>query len=348
MLVSLGLLQAQTASTTPVGYQTLTIKGSPDGSTPAFTALSVGFQTTSLYDGALTETTSSFVFTDSNASLVADTYNALDPAGSSAYYLIFTSGANEGLILDIAGNTSTTITCNSGYQSGGSFSAASGDTYSIRAYSKLADIFGATNTAGLKSGGNASSSDLIYVMSTDGNASYTTYYYQTDNLGGILGGTGWRVLGDNSSDMSSIAIAPDDGLIVSRKASGDLDLVTSGVVKDSKHKRDLPAGYSLIAYPFPVSVTLADSNIYTADNGYVSGGNGSSSDLVYVISSDGSFTTYYRQTDSLGGILGGDGWRVFGDSSTSRDNEPIPAGSSIIILHRGSGLTWSDDLPYTL
>ncbi|MGB0289791.1 MAG: hypothetical protein ACPGC0_01200, partial [Opitutales bacterium] len=91
---------------------------------------------------------------------------------------------------------------------------------SIRAYSKLADIFGATNTAGLKSGGNASSSDLIYVMSTDGNASYTTYYYQTDNLGGILGGTGWRVLGDNSSDMSSIAIAPDDGLIVSRKASG--------------------------------------------------------------------------------------------------------------------------------
>lgn len=333
---------AQNVSTTPVGYQSITISGSSDGSTASYTALSLGFQNASEYTGSATETPSSAVITDSSASLTASTYNATDAAGNGSYYLEITSGASAGLILDIIANTSSTITTGTDLTG----LMASGDTFSIKAHTTLADIFGATNSTGLQSGGNASSSDLIYVMSTDGNGTYTTYYYQTDSLG-FLGGDGWRTFGDTNTDMSNVAIAPDDGLIISRTESGDLPLVVSGNVKEVKHQRDLPAGYSLVAYPFPVDVTLADSNIYTGSNGYVSGGNGSQSDLVYIISSDGSFTTYYRQTDSLG-FLGGDGWRSFGDTNTSRDSVVIPAGSSIIILHRGSGLSWSDELPYTL
>ena len=344
MLASTGILHAQTVSTTPVGYQTMTINGSSDGSTPAFTAISLGFQNNSIYNGSATENATSAVITDSSASLVSGTYGALDAAGNSAYYLEILTGTNEGLILDIVSNTSNTITTGTDLTG----LVSSGDTFAIKAHTTLSDIFGSANTVGLASGGNASSSDLIYLMSTDGNATYTTYYYQTDNLGGLIGGTGWRVVGNSSTDMASVVVAPDDGIIVSRKVSGDLPLVVSGNVKEAKHKRDLPAGFSLVAYPFPVSVTLADSNIYTASNGYVSGGNGSSSDLVYVISSDGTFTTYYRQTDNLGGLIGGSGWRLVGDNSTARDSEVIPSGSSIIILHRGSGLSWSDDLPFTL
>ncbi|NCG08220.1 MAG: TIGR02597 family protein [Verrucomicrobia bacterium] len=335
-------VHAQNVSTAPVGYQSLTINGSPDGSTASYTALSVGFQNASEYSGSVTTTPNSAVLTDSSASLVASAYSGQDATGISAYYLEITSGTSAGLILDIVANTSNTITTGSDLTG----LVTSGDTFAIKAHTTLAGIFGTSNATGLQSGGSASSSDLVYIMSTDGNGTYSTYYYQTDTFN-ILGGTGWRSFSDSNTDMSNVAIAPDDGIIVKRTATGDLTLVVSGNVKEVTHKRDLPAGFSLVAYPFPVDVTLADSNIYTGSNGYVSAGSGSSSDLVYILSSDGSFATYYRQTDTFN-ILGGDGWRSFDDSSTSRDSQVIPAGSSIIILHRGSGLSWSDALPYTL
>ena len=63
--------------------------------------------------------------------------------------------------------------------------------------------------------------------------------------------------------------------------------------------------------------------------------------------SDGSFSTYYYQTDTLG-FLGGNGWRAAGDNNTDASGTVISAGSSIIILHRGAGLAWTDDLPYSL
>jgi hypothetical protein len=185
-------------------------------------------------------------------------------------------------------------------------------------------------------------------MSGDGSGSYNSYYYQTDPFGGFLGGDGWRIAGDSSTDMSGVTIASDDGVIVKRISAGDLSRVVSGTVNTNDHRRDLPAGFSLISYPFPVDTTLDDSGIYSASNGYVSGGDINTSDAVYVISPAGGFTTYYRQTDPFGGFLGGDGWRVAGDSSTEAGSTVIEAGSSIIINHRGSGLAWTDALPYTL
>lgn len=342
LLSAFGMINAQSVSTIPVGYQTITINGSPDGSTPAFTSVSVGFLKESLYNGSLTSTPTSSVITDTAATLTPDTYDTQDAAGNSAYYVEITSGSNEGLILDITDNTATTITTGSDLTG----VLASGDTFAIKAHTTLSDIFGSANSAGLESGGDAASSDLIYVMSTDGTAQYTTYYYQTDELG-FLGGTGWRVNGDSSTDMSSVRIAPDDGVFVRRTESGDLSVTVSGHVKDAAHNRVLPAGYSLVAYPFPLNVALSDSGIYTETNGYVTAGDSATSDLVYLIGSTGSFTTYYRQKDDLG-FLGGHGWRLVGDAFTSRDAVEIPAGSAVIILHRGSGLSWSDAVPYTL
>ena len=50
---------------------------------------------------------------------------------------------------------------------------------------------------------------------------------------------------------------------------------------------------------------------------------------------------YIRQTDLFGGFLGGEGWRIAGDSFTDAGSTVIEAGSSIIINHRGSGLPWT-------
>ena len=337
-------LAAQSVSTTPVGYTTQVINGSPDGTTVAFTALSTTLEVAPLLAGSFTADPTSAVLTDANASNTVDAYAGTDPLGSGLYYLQVTGGASDGLIVDIIANTATTFTA------GGDMTGlvASGDTYVVKQHVNLAGIFGADNSAGLQSGGDASTSDLIYLMSTDGVGSYSTFYYQTDPFGGALGGDGWRIVGDASTDMSTVSVASDDGLLVARTGVGDLEVVTTGSVNDVDHLRVLPAGYSLVAYPFPVDVSLDESGIYSATNGYVSAGDSAASDEVLVISSNGVFTTYYRQTDPFGGALGGDGWRVVGDASTDQGSTLIPAGSSIVIYHKGSGLNWADTKPFKL
>ena len=323
--------------TDPVGYVTLTVNGSSDGSV-AYTPLSLSLEKPVQASGALSEAPTSAVATDSSASYTPSEFAGTDAAGNATHYLQFTG---SGLIVDITANTATTITVDTDL----SGVADSGAGYVVKEHMTISDVFGADNSAGFTTGGDATSSDLIYVMSSDGGGSYTTYYYQTDAFG-FLGGTGWRLNGDASTDASNITIMPDEGIIIARAAAGDLSVVLSGSVNVIDHSCALPAGFSLVSYPFPVDVTLNDSGIYSATNGYVSGGDSGSSDIVYVLQSDGSFNNYYYQTDAFG-FLGGTGWRLAGDASTDvGDTYSIPAGSSVIIKHTGSGLLWADAKPF--
>lgn len=323
--------QAQSVSSTPVGYVTLTINGG------GFTALSNPLENAVLYSGTASSVsgntvTTSFTMTDGELA-------GTDFQGNSTHY----AQTSTGVILDITANNATTFTVSSSDLSG---ILAASDSIEIKKYSTISDLLSSDNSVGLQSG-SASNSDLVYIMSTDGAGSYTTLYYQTDSLG-FLGGNGWRsVTAGAFTDASNAIIAPDDGIIVKRTASSDLSHVVTGTVRTSKLNRSLPQGFSLVSYPFPVETTLNDSGIYSATNGYVSGGS-SNSDLVYVITLEGNFTTYYYQTDNLG-FLGGNGWRSLATGAfTDAGNTVIPVGSSIIIKHTGSGLAWEDALPYSL
>ena len=327
--------------TDPVGYVTNTINGSPDGSTTAYTALSMSLENPVSASGALTEDPSSAVATNTGAAYTPNEFAGTDASGNSTHYLQFVS---DGLIVDITANDATTITTGTDLTG----LAASGDSYVIKKHITIADIFGANNDAGLTAGSTFSSSDLLYVMSTDGAGSFDTYYVQDDPTPvGALGGDGWRTVGDSSTDQSNVVVGPDDSIILARSASGDIDIIVSGSVNVIDHQRDLPTGFSMVSYPYPVDVTLENSGIYSDTNGYVSGSTFSGSDLVYVLSSSGTYSTYYRQDDPTPvGALGGDGWREVGDSSTDKGPTVIPAGSGIIIKHIGTGLAWSDLKPF--
>jgi hypothetical protein len=340
-LLSFSSLSA--VETDPVGYVTNTINGSPDGSATAFTALSMSLENPVSASGALTESPTSAVATNSGAAYTPSEFAGTDASGNATHYLQFVS---DGLIVDIIANDATSITTGTDLTG----LAASGDSYVVKEHITIADIFGANNEAGLTAGSNFASSDLLYVMSTDGSGAFDTYFVQDDPTPiGILGGDGWRKVGaSNSVDQSNVVIGPDDGLIIATSTIGDIDIVVSGSVNVIDHQRDLPSGFSMVSYPYPVDVTLDDSGIYTASNGYVSGSNFSSSDLVYVLGSDGSYTTYFRQDDPTPiGILGGDGWRQVGASSSEdKGSTVIPAGSAIIIKHTNAGLAWNDQKPF--
>ena len=323
---------AHVVCSTPVGYVTITVNG--DG----YTAITNPLQNAVVYSGTASSIAGDTITT--SFSLTADEVAGTDADGNSAYYVQTTSGA----IYDVTANTESTITVSSDVSS----LISADDAISVKKYTTLGDIFSTDNAFGLTSGGDVTSSDVVYIMSADGAGSYAQYYYQTDPFGGFFGGDGWRAAGDVNTDRSDVIIAPDDGLIVNRISSGDISLVVSGTVNAIDHSRELPAGFSLVAYPFPVDTTLDDSGIYTADNGYTSGGDVAQSDVVFVLATDGSYTQYYRQTDPFGGFFGGDGWRIAGDVNTDVGSTVIPAGSAVIIQHKGSGLTWADAVPYTL
>jgi hypothetical protein len=330
---------AQGVTTDPVGYVTLTINGSPDGVQTAYTPLSLSLENAVLASGTLSEDPTSAVATNSNASYTPSAFAGTDASGKATHYLQFTT---SGLIAYIIANDATTITT-AGDLTG---LATSGDGYVVKKHSTLADIFGAANEAGLREGGDSGSSDLVQIMSSDGSGTFATYYPQDDPFDGFFGGDGWRVVGDNATDQSDVVVGPDDGIIVARGIVGDIDIVISGSVNVIDHQRGLPNGFSMVAYPYPVDVTLDDSNIYTASNGYVSGGDSGSSDLVFVLNSNGAYTTYYRQDDPFDGFFGGDGWRVVGDNATDQGAVTIPSDSSVIIQHTGAGLLWADATPF--
>ena len=330
---------AQGVTTDPVGYVTLTINGSPDGVQTAYTPLSLSLENAVLASGTLSEDPTSAVVTNSNASYTPSAFAGTDASGKATHYLQFTT---SGLIAYIIANDATTITTAADLTG----LATSGDGYVVKKHSTLADIFGAANDAGLREGANSGSSDLVYIMSSDGEGTFATYYPQDDPTDSFFGGDGWRVVGDDATDQSNVVIGPDDGIIIARAVVDDVVIVVSGSVNVIDHQRGLPSGFSLVSYPYPVGLTLDDSNIYTASNGYVSGANSGTSDLVYVLSSSGVYTSYYRQDDPTDSFFGGDGWRVVGDNATEQGAVVIPAGSSILIQHTGDGLLWADAKPF--
>lgn len=331
---------AQSVSSTPVGYVTLTINGG------GFTSLSNPLENAVVYSGTASGVsgaviTTSFTMTDSELAV-------LDPNGSSTYY----AQTDDGIILNITANTSSTITCAADI----SGLVADGDTIIVKQHSTLGDLLSTDNSIGLTSGASPALSDVVYVMDTDGSASYDIYYYQTDPTAAaginFFGGSGWRKTTDNSTDMSGLVLSPDDGIFVKRDATSDVSFVVTGTVNTIPHRRDLPNGFSLVSYPFPVGTTLNTSGIFSDSNGYITNTSPSTSDNVYVIGLDGGFTVYYYQTDptAAAGInfFGGTGWRLTTDNQTDVGSLTIPQGSSIIVNHRGSGLSWTDALPYTL
>ena len=199
-------------TTDPVGYVTLTINGSSDGSV-AYTPLSLSLEKPVQASGALSEAPTSAVVTDSSASYTVNEFAGTDAAGNATHYLQFTG---SGLIVDITANTANTITADTDL----SGVVDTGAGYVVKEHMTISDVFGSDNSAGFTSGGDATSSDLIYVMSSDGGGSYQTYYYQTDAFG-FLGGTGWRLAGDASTDVGdTYSIPAGSSVIIKHKGSG--------------------------------------------------------------------------------------------------------------------------------
>jgi uncharacterized protein (TIGR02597 family) len=208
--------------------------------------------------------------------------------------------------------------------------------YRILSHWTLAAIFGANNTAGLQ-GGNALSADLVQLWNGSG---YDSFYYQT----GGIGGTGWRKVGDQTSNAGGTIIRPDQSVLIKRVGATALPWVVTGWIKLGQTSIDIAPGFNFVPNPYSEAMTLGNCGLFTgsATSG-IAGGSATSADQVKLWNGSG-YDTFYYQTSGIGGT----GWRKVGAQSTDASAVSIAPGTSIIVRRNGpSGFTWAIPQPPT-
>jgi hypothetical protein len=254
---SFSLLEAQTVSTTPVGYRTDAI---PAGNT----AYAPSFVHADTYVGTITS------LTESGANTIVDCADFSGNAAGSldqgslypAYYLEITqSGDKEGYIFDIISNTTSGVTV-SGLLSSG-FSLAGTESVTIRKHMTVGDVF-TSATSSL-----TAYSDSVKLFNGDGTIS--VLYWD---------GSQWTP--DFANNHSTKPVYPGAGFLTSFASS--VDLTVNGHVKTTKTKVPVYAGLvNLVGCMAPSDSDVDGFNGTASLQAY--------SDSVKVVSQDGNFST---------------------------------------------------------
>jgi uncharacterized protein (TIGR02597 family) len=182
-----------------------------------------------------------------------------------------------------------------------------------------------------------------------GQGGYDQYFYQTSGFGGV----GWRKIGGGvSTDQQNAPILLDDGLVVKRLQSADVNVVVTGAVKLGPTQSPVTVGLNFIGNVYPSgSLTLGSSNLYTGSSTTgVAGGTSITADLVSIwnptlAGGSGGYEQYFYQTSGFGGT----GWRKIGGGvSTDQSGTTLAVGHAVLINRMPSSgpFTWVVPQPF--
>ena len=320
---------AQSVTTDPVGFITLTAFGPASTGGSANSFLGLGFTQPVSYQATLSSA-SGTTLTDSNAAFTDNQFNG----ANGNFYVELTSGTGAGRMSQIT----ATSAANKSITTADDLSSfvAAGNSYKIRKNWTLASVFGANNESGL-AGGTLVTADQILVYSTS-SQQYATYYYKTSGIGG----TGWRSSASTSIDASPTPFLPTDGILVIRHTAGNVSFALAGAVKLGQTALPIVPGTNLVSNVYPSGTfTLGNSNLVASG---LTGGTLVTADQVLIFNnSTNQYDTYYYKTSGIGGT----GWRSSASTSADASPVPIPFGSSIVIQRVNSGsFTWVAPQPF--
>jgi hypothetical protein len=303
--------QATTATTTPVGYVSTTLKAQ------SFNLVGLTVHSSSASAGDL-ELSAGFgnVLTDADASF--------SPQSGRLYILEITSGTLKGTIQEVpsASIAAKTITTTDNLEALG---LANGDRFTLRLAPTLEEIF-TTNT--LTSGGtlyaslNSGNADNVWLP--DGSGGYNKYY--------LRNGAFYNVATNQVAPNTPIVYA--DGLWVEKKvaASTDVNLVISGEVKTVGTNSVISQGFTVLGVVAPAGLTLKTSGL---ENSLYPSLNAGNADKVWVPQADGTFKRYYRR---------GSAWRDFDAQSADLPAGTDPALNGAILIERTAAAAGTSNL----
>lgn len=287
---------AQTTVTSDiVGYQTSTIAGKGSGSSfLSFVPNNLNKAAIHIGNGTATGTTVNL----DGASLSG----SIGPvSGVPTHYLLVKSGSGAGLISDVTAFTAGSVTTADDL----SASIPTGTQVAVVPHTKLTEILGTTTGLLITGGASISAADNVYLVDSTG--TLKTYYYKT----GI--GAGWK--NSSNADASATIVYPNEAIVVSRKQSAPVSVVTVGSVASEQVKIVITQNVNSACSGAPIAMTL--SSLYPTISG---GANVSAADNVYLINpTTGALETFYYKT----GI--GAGWKT-ASNATADANRDISGG----------------------
>lgn len=335
----------ETATTDPVGFVTVGITAGT-GTAKRNTLFSLPLLETETITGQVAGTITGVTANAISNSNAGWTSGALsEPA--SPYLIQITSGAAEGRMFLIsssaatggaiagAANTATQVTISSLDTAQVDLTTlgivVGTDTYKIFACDTLSSFFGTPASTGVQGGTSSANADTIIAVV---NGSSSTYFYSTTNIR-------WSRVALGSPDASNVPLLPYYGIQYARIAATPLSFVVTGAVPTEQRKVAIKnSGPTMLAQYWPADSTLGSLGLQSLV-GWQSGSSASVADTV-VLASAGSANTYFYN---------GTNWKRVALGSPDADTTPIPLGTTVFIIKRGTAsgyTTLTQQTPYSL
>lgn len=270
-LLAPGALYATTATTTPVGYVTETLK-------PNITNL-VGLTVHSptVFSGVIT----------------GEASDKLTVAGAN-FTTLLTAGATyilelpDGTIQEITSWTATELTTP---QDVSGVVTPNTTVLNLRKAPTVAEIFGAANQVGLTVSTDGSTAACDTILVPNGLGGFNTYFYYNDGVDQAWIDPGFNFVAD-------VPIVYTDALLVRRVAGTDKDLVVTGEVKKTPTKLVAIAGDNYFGAIYPAGNTLDSSTLQTQVTPSVDG-SPVLADLILFPNGTGGFGTNLYYNDGV-------------------------------------------------
>lgn len=265
---------AETAYTTPVGYETLSA------------ASGFNYLGLRLHEAAVAAGTVDTISASSMSDAAVNFGTVLTGGAATTYVVEFENGS--GVIQEITGASASgsTITLSEDVTA----LVSTGAQYRIRKASTIASVFGLNNSVGLTPGFSGSSgADVVYIP--DGVGGFGQYYYDEDNASWSDATTGLPVT------ATSVPIIYPDGIVLF--ANNSETITVSGEVKAVETLHATQSNFNYLSSVYPAGATLAsafDGAIGSLNQGF-SGASGA--DVIYVPDGLGNFGQYYYDGDNV-------------------------------------------------
>ena len=327
-------LFAQTATTTPVGFVTVTIPAASDSSTPSNTVVSIPLYGTADYVSTVATIDSTTQFTLTGAAWTPGAF-----ADATAPRLVrvktSTTAAHVGKFFLIAANTTNQLTVTLSTTVADIATVLSvGDSCEVVPANTLGSVFGTAAKPPTLTGGispNVADNVLIFDGTT-----WQTYFW-TGAVGSPV--NIWKKTGP--LDRSGTVIFPDEAVFVIRRDTAAVAAVTlMGTVPSTAEQTDIaPDGSTFLSNRFPVDATLGGLGLQNLPS-WVAGTSPTTADNVLIF--DGTTWQTYFWTGAVGSPV--NIWKKTGP--LDRSSTPIPTGTGVFIIHAGAAATLSQALPY--
>jgi hypothetical protein len=229
-------------------------------------------------------------FTTANSAASSNMFNGLTvetgpedaPLSDNHYVVEITSGPSTGLIKIVTAFGTNQITV-----SGGLPALSVGTTFTLRKDHTLGSLFGNADSAssltqsGLTSGSTAGSADVVSVLDSTG--AWKKYFFRS--------GTGWKLTtARTGSDRQFVRVSLGTGVLLTPVTTKTIAI--SGEYRGTRSRVSLINTATIVANPYPVATTLADSDLATS---LAKGSTASSSDELRFLE-NGAFVNYFARS----------------------------------------------------